>query len=126
MQQLYHFEKPVRILSVRPHMHTRAKSFRLELVESARTRMKDIDDRETHLDEKGEVLLTIPIWDFNWQRTYEFEGPIVVSAGQALLGTAFWDNTQFNPRNPNADQNVPWGQQVTQEMFNILFLYEEL
>ena len=126
MQQLYHFEKPVRILSIRPHMHARAKSFRLELVDSAQVRMPDIHNRDTHLNNKGEVLLTIPIWDFNWQRTYEFEEPVVVSSGQALLGTAFWDNSKYNPRNPDSDQDVPWGQQITQEMFNILFLYEEL
>jgi len=71
-------------------------------------------------------LLSIPIWDFNWQRTYEFEEPVVVPKGSALLGTAFWDNTKYNPRNQKKNQDIPWGQQVIHEMFNILFLYEEL
>ena len=61
MQQLYHFEKSVRILSARPHMHTRGKSFRLELVDSANVRLKDTHDRDTHLQLKGEVLRLIRI-----------------------------------------------------------------
>jgi len=126
MQHLYHFEKPVKITSVRPHMHVRGKSFRLELVDSASVRLRDIHDRAKHLLPQGEVLLTIPIWDFNWQRTYEFDKPIIVPRGKALLATAFWDNTRHNPRNPNWRNDAPWGQQIKHEMFNMLFLYEEL
>lgn len=126
MQQLYHFEKPVRILGVRPHMHTRGKSFRLERVNSADVRLKDIHDRASHGKIRGEVVLTVPIWDFNWQLTYEFAEPIIVPRGKALLATAYWDNTKQNPRNPDWKTDVEWGQQVFHEMFNVMIIYEEL
>lgn len=126
LQHLYHFEKPVRILGIRPHLHVRGKSYRLEKINSADVRLKDIHDFDQHNQTRGEVVLTIPIWDFNWQRTYKFEEPLVVRRGEALLATAFWDNSKLNPRNPDWKASVPWGQQTEHEMFNTLFLYEEL
>jgi hypothetical protein len=75
---------------------------------------------------RGEVLIEVPIWDFNWQHFYRFEQPVLIRPDQALLATATWDNSKFNPRNPDPNANVPWGQQTTQEMFNTLFNYEVL
>lgn len=126
LQHLYHFEKPVRILGIRPHLHVRGKSYRLERVASEDVRLNDIHNFEKHNQVQGDVILTIPIWDFNWQRTYKFEEPLIVRRGEALLATAFWDNSKLNPRNPDASSSVPWGQQTEHEMFNTLFLYEEL
>jgi hypothetical protein len=126
MQQLYHFEKPVRIIAVRPHMHSRGKSFRLDLVNSSDVRLKDIHDRAAHGKKRGEVLLSVPNWDFGWQLTYEFEKPIIVPRGKALLATAFWDNSRQNPRNPDWKADVEWGQQLFHEMFNVMIIYEEL
>lgn len=126
MQQLYHFEKPVKILAVRPHMHSRGKSFRLELVNSADIGLREIHDRDSHLQLRGQTVLTVPLWDFNWQLTYEFVEPLILPRGKALLATGFWDNTKLNPRNPDWTEDAVWGQQVFHEMFNVMILYEEI
>jgi hypothetical protein len=71
-------------------------------------------------------MLSVPAWDFNGQRFYHFKDPILITPQQALLATAYWDNTKFNPRNPDPNVDAPWGQQTIQEMFNTLLLYEVL
>ena len=126
LQHLYQFEKPVRILGMRPHQHSRGKSYRLELVNSKDVGLKDIHDIDSHDKLRGEVVLSLPVWDFNWQRTYQFAEPLIVPRGKALLATGYWDNGRQNPRNPDWKVDVPWGQQTAQEMFNTLFIYEEL
>ena len=126
MQQIYAFHAPVVIYQMRPHFHIRGKSYRLELVDSADVSIADIHDFDQHNRVRGEVVFTIPAWDFNWQLTYKFKTPLVVPAGKILLATGYWDNTRLNPRNPDPDVDVRWGQQTVHEMFNTLFVYEEL
>ncbi len=126
MQDLYHFETPVRILALRPHAHLRGKSYRLELVDSADVRLEDVHNREAHLASRGETVLTIPVWDYKSQRAYYFEEPLVVPLGKALLATGYWDNSRHNPRNPDWKQDVPWGLQSHHEMFHTMFIYEEI
>jgi hypothetical protein len=112
-QDVYWFDKDVRILAVRPHMHFRGKNYRLELVHA--------DEQE-----RKETVLQVPIWDVNWQKTYFFKEPLVLPAGKELLATATFDNSSFNPGNPNPDDEVRWGQQTFNEMFNSYVLYEEI
>lgn len=131
LQDRYHFGgltdgKAVLVHGVRPHLHTRGQSYRLELIAAGSVTERDLFDFESHDRIRGEVILELPIWDFNWQHFYRFEKPIVIRGDQALLATAYWDNTKFNPRNPDPKANVPWGQQTNQEMFNSLFNYEVL
>lgn len=131
LQDFYHFGrftggKAVVLHGVRPHLHSRGKSFRLELVDARNMSTKSLEDFDSHDRNKGQVLLDLPVWDFNWQHLYRFEKPIVVRPDQGLLVTGAWDNARYNPRNPNADENVVWGQQTQQEMFNTLLLYEVL
>jgi hypothetical protein len=126
MQHLYHFEKPVRILGIRPHFHFRGQSYRLELVQSQDVGLAEVQDLNAHDKLRGEVVLTIPAWDFNWQLTYGFTEPLIIRRGEALLATGYFDNSKFNPRNPDPSANVPWGLQVQQEMFHTMFLFEEL
>ena len=74
----------------------------------------------------GETLLIIPSWDFDWQRTYRFEEPVILLPGDVILATGYWDNTRFNTGVSDYDKNIPWGQQVDQEMFSSLFIYRTL
>lgn len=113
MQDTYWFETDVRILGVRPHMHLRAKNYKLDVVHP--------DE-----DERTEPILTIPIWDYFWHKTYMFEEPVVLKAGKELLATVVYDNSEFNPNNPDPDYETPWGQGTEHEMFNTFILYEEL
>jgi hypothetical protein len=131
LQDLYHFGREtggraVLLHGIRPHMHSRGKSFRVELVNPRGLSPAVLEDFSQHDAFRGETILSVPAWDFNWQRFYQFKEPILITPQQALLATAYWDNTKFNPRNPDPNVDAPWGQQTIQEMFNTLLLYEVL
>jgi hypothetical protein len=131
LQDLYHFGRAtngraVLLHGIRPHMHSRGKSFRVELVNPKGLSPAALSDYAQHDKVRGESILSVPVWDFSWQRFYQFKEPILITPEQALLATAYWDNTKFNPRNPDANVDVPWGQQTIHEMFNTLLLYEVL
>ncbi len=131
LQDLYHFGRvtdgrAVLLHGARPHMHSRGKNFRIELVDAKGMSLDVIRDFTQHDKVRGEEILSIPVWDFSWQRFYQFKEPILIRPDQALLATAYWDNTEFNPRNPDPNVDAPWGQQTIQEMFNTLLLYEVL
>jgi mono/diheme cytochrome c family protein len=131
LQDRYHFGnqtggKPILLYGIRPHLHSRGKSYRIELIQANSVTERDMHDFNQHDRVRGEVLLKLPVWDFNWQHFYWFEEPIVVRPDQALLATAYWDNTKHNPRNPDATADVMWGQQTDDEMFNSFFKYEIL
>jgi hypothetical protein len=114
MEDTYYFEKDVLIDSVRPHMHLRGQSYRLELVE-----------RDPATDEvtQRETILSVPNFDANWQRTYEFETPLPLAAGTELVATVYFDNSKLNPNNPDPSANVYWGLQSTDEMMSTRFQY---
>ncbi|HYO23467.1 MAG TPA: hypothetical protein VEQ85_00800, partial [Lacipirellulaceae bacterium] len=131
LQDIYHFGratdgKAILLHGVRPHLHSRGKSFRVELVDPRGLDPAVIRDFSQHDAVRGETILSVPVWDFAWQRFYQFKEPILVTPDQALLSTAYWDNTKHNPRNPDPQADVPWGQQTIHEMFNTLLLYEVL
>jgi hypothetical protein len=131
LQDLYHFGRAtngrsILLHGVRPHMHSRGKSFRIELVDPRGLSPTAIRDFAQHDKFRGETILSVPVWDFGWQRFYQFKEPILITPEQALLATACWDNTAHNPRNPDPQADVPWGQQTIHEMFNTLLLYEVL
>ena len=131
LQDLYHFGRAangrsVLLHGIRPHMHSRGKSFRVELVSPKGLSPAAVRDFSQHDKFRGETILSVPVWDFGWQRFYQFKEPILITPQQALLATAYWDNTEHNPRNPDPQVNVPWGQQTIHEMFNTLMLYEIL
>ena len=84
-----------------PHSHYRGVASKFEIL---------------HKDGKRETILSVPNYDFNWQRTYEFVEPLQVSAGSKLIHTTWYDNSANNPGNPDPTRTVPWGQQSWDEM----------
>ncbi|MGL6072780.1 MAG: redoxin family protein [Fimbriiglobus sp.] len=84
-----------------PHMHVRGAACKYELT--------------TPQGEKT-VLLDIPHYDFNWQLKYELASPIKVPQGSTLRFTAWYDNSDKNPANPDPKVTVKWGPQTTEEM----------
>ncbi|MAB80326.1 MAG: hypothetical protein CMJ89_13310 [Planctomycetes bacterium] len=94
------------LLSLLPHGHLRAKSFRVDLVLP---------------DGTEELLLDVPQYDFNWQMNYVFEQPREVPKGAVLRATGWYDNSADNPANPDPEQTVRFGRQTTQEMMVIFF-----
>ncbi|MCE9554032.1 MAG: redoxin domain-containing protein [Planctomycetes bacterium] len=114
MEDSYYFKDDVLIDAIRPHFHLRGKSFRLEIVRR--------DDDSDEIVER-ETVLAVPVWDANWQRTYELKTPLKLLAGTELLATGHWDNSKLNPNNPDPSATVEWGQQSTDEMFSTRFKY---
>lgn len=66
-----------------------------------------------------ETLLQIPNYNFEWQLGYEIEpGRKPLPKGTRLEAVAHYDNSAFNPYNPDSTRTVPWGKQTYDEMFN--------
>lgn len=95
------FDSDAEIHSLLPHMHLRGKAFRYELVTP---------------DQKREILLDVPKYDFNWQMQYRFREPKLVTKGSKIIATAVFDNSKGNPANPDPTKTVRFGQQTEEEM----------
>jgi hypothetical protein len=67
-------------------------------------------------DGKETMLISLPKYDFNWQRDYDPVKPILVKAGTKLVATWVYDNSAHNPANPDPKRNVTWGEQTPDEM----------
>ncbi len=91
-----------------PHAHYRGQSSKLTL------RLPDGSE---------EVLLSLPRYDFNWQRQYEFKKPIDVPAGSKLIAHYTYDNSERNPANPDPSLEITWGDQSFEEMLFTAFMY---
>jgi hypothetical protein len=67
-------------------------------------------------DGTKKLLLSLPRYDFNWQRAYEFGTPLKVPAGSKLIARYWYDNSKRNPHNPDPSIKVTWGEQSWNEM----------
>src|SRR5205085_9924175 len=85
-----------------PHAHYRGESSKLEII---------------YPNGERKVLLSLPKYDFNWQRDYDFAEPVKIPAGSKLLATYTYNNSKRNPANPDPKRTVPWGDQSFDEMF---------
>jgi hypothetical protein len=68
-------------------------------------------------DGKKKLLLSLPRYDFNWQRSYTFAEPVKIPAGSKLIAHYVYDNSKRNPANPDPNREVTWGEQSWEEMF---------
>jgi mono/diheme cytochrome c family protein len=86
-----------------PHMHVRGRDMKFILV-----------------DPKGreQTLLSVPRYNFLWQFRYELTTPLKIRAGSTIKAIAHYDNSSANRYNPDPNQEVVWGPQTTNEMFN--------
>ena len=89
------------IMGYLPHMHVRGKACRYEVTRS---------------DGKTTTLLDIPRYDFNWQLLYRYFEPLTLKAGESIRFTAWYDNSDKNPANPDPTKTVRWGSQTFDEM----------
>jgi peroxiredoxin len=95
------FDEDAVLYSLMPHMHLRGKDFRYEVV---------------YPDDKREVILSVPHYDFGWQSIYRFAKPLKLPAGSRIECTAHFDNSPGNPNNPDPKKTVFWGEQTWEEM----------
>jgi len=97
----FEFWEDAVIYSLVPHSHYRGRASDFQLV---------------YPDGETEVILSVPNYDFNWQRTYTFTEPKKVPRGTKLIHRTVYDNSAKNPGNPDPDRLVPWGLQSHDEM----------
>jgi peroxiredoxin len=74
-------------------------------------------------DGKEKLLLSLPRYDFSWQRAYTFAEPVKVPAGSKLIAHYIYDNSKRNPSNPDPNKQVVWGDQSWEEMFYTALRY---
>ena len=93
------------------HMHVRGKAMSF----TARTP-----------DGKTDKLLTIANYNFEWQIPYRWEtGGKVLPRGTKVQCVALYDNSPFNPYNPNPLATVRNGPQTHHEMMVGFFFYTD-
>lgn len=96
-------------LAICPHMHLLGKSYKVWF--------------ETPQGDSI-PLISIPRWDFHWQRYYYFQMVQVIPAGSRIKSEAVYDNTLANPYNPHfPPQNVYLGPTTTDEMLLTYFIW---
>jgi hypothetical protein len=98
----YVFQEDVMVTGLRPHMHFRGKDMKFS--------MENVDGSMTD-------LLSVPNYSYAWQPTYELADPVMVSAGTKVHVTGTFDNSEYNPANPDPSQELTFGLQSWDEMF---------
>lgn len=101
VQAIFPVHTATEIYALAPHMHLRGKSMRVTALAP---------------DDSERVLLDVPRYDFFWQLVYRPTKPLPIERGTRLIVDAVFDNSPGNPRNPDPNANVRWGEQSREEM----------
>jgi hypothetical protein len=102
-QNSYVLRGPARIENFQPHMHMRGKAMAMQAV---------------YPDGHKETLAFVDNFQWNWQNNYVFaaDAAPLLPKGTTLIVTAWHDNTDANPSNPDSRQWVGWGDRTVDEM----------
>ena len=95
------FPADAELYTLYPHAHYRGTRVELTL---------------QYPDGEEELLLSLPRYDFNWQRDYDPVDPIQVPAGARLIADWWYDNSERNFANPDPAADVYPGDQTHEEM----------
>jgi len=107
---------PARIENFQPHMHLRGKAMTMEAILP---------------DGTMRVLSHVDRFNFNWMVNYIYadDAAPVLPKGTIIHVTAWHDNTNANPNNPDPDQWVGFGDRTVDEMahawVNVTYLSDE-
>lgn len=107
----YLFDETTKLYGVFPHMHFRGKAMTFEAI---------------YPDQRREMLITIPYYRYDWQRYYPFDDPPVLPAGTRVICRGLFDNSSYNPVNPDPNAIVHFGGQSWDEMFVGWLYFAEL
>jgi thiol-disulfide isomerase/thioredoxin len=89
-------------------------------------RGEDMTFRASYPDGRDETLLVVPNYSFGWQQAYRWpEGKQKFPKGTKLEVFAHYDNSPFNPYNPDPKKEVEEGQQTFQEMMYGFVFYTQ-
>lgn len=76
--------------------------------------------------QERETLLMIPNYSFDWQLAYRLPaGKVRLPKGTRLSVEGHFDNSPFNPYNPDPKDRVRWGEQTYHEMFYGFVFYTD-
>jgi len=98
----YTFKEDVVVHGLRAHMHFRGKDMKFT-AEYPDGTMKD--------------LLSVPNYSYAWQPTYALEEPVTLPKGTTVHVTGAFDNSEYNPANPDPSKELTFGLQSWDEMF---------
>lgn len=77
-------------------------------------------------DGQRERLLVIPNYSFDWQLAYRLHEPRRFPKGTVIECISHYDNSPFNPYNPDPTATVREGDQTVEEMLNgVMFFVDE-
>ncbi len=89
-------------------------------------RGKDMTFRAVRPDGTSETLLLVPHYNFDWQMPYVWQpGAMKLPKGTRIECVAHYDNSTFNPYNPDPKATVRDGLQSHEEMFNGFVFYTD-
>ncbi len=89
-------------------------------------RGKDMLYRAIYPDGQEENLLAVPNYSFDWQMAYRWpKSTVKFPRGTVLECIAHFDNSEFNPYNPDPNAVVKEGQQTYQEMMYGFVFYTD-
>lgn len=91
-----------------PHMHYRGKSIRFSV---------------EYPDGSQQTIVSVPDYNFNWQRLYRLASPFAIPKGSVIKVEGIFDNTYQNPFNPDPLAKLTYGLQSTDEMLIGFFNY---
>lgn len=90
-------------------------------------RGKDMTFTARYPDGREEKLLLVPNYNFDWQQSYRWKpGSVFFPAGTRIVVDAHFDNSPFNPFNPDSTRTVPYGRQTFDEMMiGFIFFFKK-
>lgn len=94
-------QQDARLVALNPHMHLRGKSFEIAVRPPGG---------------EAKTVLEVPRYDFYWQLQYYLAEPLALARGTQIECRGRFDNSSNNPRNPDAQKEVRWGDQSWEEM----------
>jgi peroxiredoxin len=96
------FNEDVVVYGLRAHMHFRGHDMKFT------AEMPDGSRKE---------LLSVPNYSYAWQPTYQLAQPVKLPAGTKVHVTGAFDNSEYNPANPDPSKELTFGLQSWDEMF---------
>ena len=87
-------------------------------------RGKDMAFTARYPDGRDEKLLVVPNYSFDWQQSYRWTpNTVFFPAATRITVVAHYDNSTFNPFNPDPERTVSFGVRTVDEMMVGLFFF---